>query len=70
VARNVASARLHLGEIPQAVTARAAGPGPRRRWPAPGPWVKRWPAGVLLAGGSGSGPPHAREDWLAAPRSR
>jgi len=30
VTRNVASARLHLGEIPQAVTARAAGPGTAR----------------------------------------
>jgi len=70
-ARNVASARLHLGDFPQAGS--RARSRPRPVWGSGRPaahGVKRWPVGVLLAGGSGSGPPRAGEDLLAAPRSR
>jgi len=65
-ARNVASARLHPGDFPLAVPGHGAAGPPGATVGGPGQGVKRWPAGVVLAGGSGSGPPRAREDRPAA----
>jgi len=46
VTRNVASARLRLGEIPQVVTARAAGPGTARAAAIQSPGFQESAAGL------------------------